>query len=364
MTIKNKLIRSFLSIWKKLFSHYPVDSQYPRYLIVSTTGLGDTLWATPAIKTLRATEPNAYIALLTTSLGSTLLETNPYLDHIFILRRSFFSKIKLIFSLRNAHLPTCIIFHSSQRCVLPLCIMAGSSKIVGTQGQFKGLDHLLTERLPPTFQHEIERRIELVSKAHNSAVKRHSLLEFFITPEDAHAYQQFLEPFQIPPYLPLIALHPGAKDPFKCWPPHLFVKLGKRLKEEWGCQILITGNPSEKNLVTQIAHEIPGAIPCFNLPIRTLGALYQSLKLLITNDTGPMHIGFALNTPTVALFTATDPRLCGPYLASNVAIIKKAPTCQPCLRKRCQTPFCLLQISPEEVFETASKFFHNQGGHY
>lgn len=364
MTLKNTFIHIFLGIWKKIFSSYSVDPHYPRYLVVSTTGLGDTLWATPALKTLRASQPHAYIALLTTPSGYSILETNPYLDHIFIMRPSLFSKIKLVYALRKAHLPTTLLFHTSQRSVLPLCVMGGSSQIIATQGQCKGLDALITTLLPSAPCHEIERRIQIVKEIQTLPLKIHSHLDFFLTPDDVTECKTFLESLRIPPYIPLVGIHPGAKDSFKCWPPHLFAVLGKRLKEELGCQILVTGCPEEKALVTSIVSTIPGAIACCDLPIRPLGALIQSLKLFITNDTGPMHIAFALSTPTVAIFSPTDARLCGPYLAPNVALIKKSPTCQPCLRKRCQEPFCMLQISPEEVFKTACRLFYKQGGSY
>jgi ADP-heptose:LPS heptosyltransferase len=79
-------------------------------------------------------------------------------------------------------------------------------------------------------------------------------------------------------------------------------------------------------------------------------ALIEKFNFFITNDTGPMHIAFAMKTPTIALFSATDPKRCGPYHAENVSVIYKNPTCIPCIRKRCRVPFCLEQISPEEVW--------------
>jgi ADP-heptose:LPS heptosyltransferase len=82
-----------------------------------------------------------------------------------------------------------------------------------------------------------------------------------------------------------------------------------------------------------------------------MAALIEKLDLLITNDTGPMHIGFAMETPTFALFAPTDPNLCGPYKINHAVVIQKPQTCIPCLRKACASPFCMEQISLENVYE-------------
>ena len=114
-------------------------------------------------------------------------------------------------------------------------------------------------------------------------------------------------------HLPLVALHPGAKDLFKQWPPEHFAQLGKQLARQLGCRIFVTGTESEKECVTAIASQIDGAIVVLDLPLRKMAALMGHMHLIITNDTGPMHVAFAMKTPTIALFSPTNPALCGPY---------------------------------------------------
>jgi ADP-heptose:LPS heptosyltransferase len=149
---------------------------------------------------------------------------------------------------------------------------------------------------------------------------------------------------------PLIALHPGAKDAFKQWPASHFIELGKRLHAALNATILITGTPGEQALVDAIASQIPEAQSITHLPLRTFAALLQNVDLMVSNDTGAMHVAFAMRTPTIALFTPTNPVHCGPFAAKNVLTIAKAPTCTPCLRKKCTSPFCLLQIGIDEVY--------------
>ena len=159
----------------------------------------------------------------------------------------------------------------------------------------------------------------------------------------------------------MVGLHPGAKDKFKQWPMENFAALGNLLKDHLGCQIIVTGNASEKKLVETIASKIKGAIAVGGeLSLRPLASLISRMSLMISNDTGPMHVAFAMQTPTVALFVPTDPELCGPYFATRVKVVAKRLTCSPCLKKKCQEPFCLLQIGVQEVYESALNLFYNQ----
>lgn len=318
--------------------------------MVSTTGLGDTLWGAPAVRALREAHPGAYIALLTSPLGEEVFKCNPLLNDIFVLKSPAFFSLALLFpKLKKKKFGTIFLFHASQRAVFPFCFFLGAAHILGTEGINKGLDFILTKTFPKKTQHEIERRLDIVQVPVDKP-----FLELFTTEADKEKVRDFFQKNEISSYLPLVTLHPGAKDGFKQWPKEHFIRLGKRLVDALGCQIFISGNSSEKPLTEEIASEIPGAISIAgDLPLRAFAVFLHQMHLFVTNDTGSMHIAFAMNTPTVAIFSPTDPKLCGPYLATSATIISKPPTCTPCLRKRCREPFCLLQIGPNEVFEAA-----------
>ncbi len=318
------------------------------FLVVSTTGLGDTLWATPAIKALREKHPHAYIAVLTTKLGKDVLSLNPHIDEIFLTKN--------FFSLKQKKFHTIYIFHTSQRLILPLCALLGSTEIIGTEGINKGLDDLLTQKIPQKYQHEVTRRCEIAS------VKTDGGLEFFIDQKTQDQINSFLAKHTGP----FIGIHPGAKDKFKQWDPECFVKVGNMLRKKLGCNIFITGNEKEKLLAESIASQIEGAISLAGqFGLKATAALISKFSVMLANDTGPMHLAFAVNTPTVALFAPTDPHLCGPLPSAKAIVIDKAKTCRACLKKKCQEPFCLLQISPEEVYSAIIKLLldEEKSGH-
>jgi len=358
MNIKNCLVDGLLFLHGCLRSRKALpENQRERFLIVSTTGLGDTLWATPAIRALRMRFPQSYIAVLTSGIGHQILEHNPHIDEIFTVGDpAVYSLFRHYGSLKKRNIDTALIFHTSQRPILPFCKMIGAKEIMGTEGLNKGLDHLLTHRLPRCRQHEILRRLNIASSADVQGAGLQ--MEFFLSPDDEAAAAELIERWNIPPFLPIVGLHPGAKDKYKQWHPEGFIALGHRLYETTGCHIVITGNSEEKPLVDKIAASIPHAIPLAGrLPLRTSAALIKKMALMVSNDTGPMHVAFAMHTPTVVLFGPTDPALCGPLTSSGTGsratVLAKPRTCTPCLGKKCRDPFCMLQISVDDVYHSA-----------
>lgn len=351
--MKNALITRAVSLLKARKFNLGIDQR--KFLIVSTTGLGDTLWGTPAIKALRETYPTSYIGVLTSPIGKEILEHNRHIDELFVISDPvFFSLFPLHSQLKKKRITDVLLFHTSQRPILPFVATIGASKIIGTQGLHKGLDHFLTDAVPTSYVHEIERRLQLIDKL--GVHTQDSAMEISVSTEDEKLAELYLFQCQLPSYLPKVALHPGGKDLFKQWPPSLFVKLGNRLVQELRCQIFVTGTAREKDLVESIAAKIKDAIPVTTLKLRPFAAFLKQMKLVVSNDTGPMHVAFAVQTPTVALFAPTDPKLCGPHRIKNVTVIAQERTCTPCLKKRCAEPFCLLQISVQEVFNAALNY--------
>ncbi|HSX37385.1 MAG TPA: glycosyltransferase family 9 protein [Chlamydiales bacterium] len=337
-SVKNLLIKAALRFSPKC----GMDKTPARILVVATTAMGDTLWATPAIESLRKSFPDCHLAALTSSIGMQILGNNPNLDQLFLLKEPLLPRL---WPLRKAlvaeKFDTVLLFHASQRLTLPLCASIGASTIVGTAGINKGLDSLLTHPLPNLYQHEIARRLQMVQTIGGQI---HSETLSF-----------FLEEKQLKKKDLWVALHPGSKDSFKRWPETNFGELGAMLQKNLGCNILITGGAGEEKLMQKTASLIPGAILERNLPLRCFAARLKQIDLLVCNDTGPFHLAAAVKTPVIGIFAATDPFLCGPYKASNAIAIAKKNSCTPCLKRKCRSPFCLLQIGTCEVYDAAIK---------
>jgi heptosyltransferase-1/heptosyltransferase-2 len=331
--MKNKLLLAAVKLLQK-----KRECEGRRILVITTTALGDTLWATPSLQSLRMSFPDSYIAVLTNPLGEQVLRHNPWTNDIFLLEEWFNLWRK------RRSFSDIVLLHASQRFILPLASLLGATRIVGTAGINKGLDQLLTDALNNRQEHEIVRRLQLIERI---GAKRHSeTLSFFLQPEE-----------KIAPQPNTIALHPGSKDPFKRWPKEHFIAVGQALAKR-GFQIVITGTKEELALCEEIAQAIPGAKRYADVSLRSFAAFLASIDLLISNDTGPVHLACALKRPVIALYSSTNPNLCGPHRAKNALAIARPPTCTPCLKRACARPFCFLQIGPEEVVNAAKKMLN------
>ena len=338
--MKNYLIKTLIKAVKPWIT--PHSSQTKRrFLIVTTTALGDTLWATPAIESLRASFPDSYIAALTSPIGAQILERNPHLSKIYLFAPFSYTLWKTLY---RDQFDTILLFHASQRMALPLCALLGAKQIIGTSTLNKGFDSLLTDPMPPRYEHQIVRRLKIMERAGGKITTQ--TLSFFLQAEEKRNTSEKLK----------IAIHPGSKDIFKRWPAKNFSTLGQALKKQFDCDLFITGSKGEEELVKQVAQSIPGAqIFDSKLNLRSLAAFLDQTDLLISNDTGPFHLACALNRPAIAIYSSTDPELCGPHLAPKGIAISRKPTCEPCLKRKCRAPFCFLQIGTCEVLDACLK---------
>lgn len=341
--MKNFLLKTCVKFAQKFIRKHP---QKKRILIVSTTALGDTLWATAAIQNIRNSLPTCHLAVLTSPIGMEVLQNNPNINALFLFKNPIFLRFfSLVKQLYMQKFDTVLIFHTSQRLVLPLVSLIGAQRVIGTEKMNKGLDALLTEALPIVYQHEIQRRNEIAGKV--GASDRVQTLSFHLREEELLLKRE---------QGPWVLLHPGSKDPFKRWEEEKFIELGRKLQEDLSCKLLITGTEEEFELMQRIQERIPGAqIDQNSRSLREFAALLNKIDLLISNDTGPVHLACALNTPVIAIYTPTDPLLCGPHRAKRATVISRRATCTPCLKRKCQRPFCLMQIGADEVFQKAKE---------
>jgi lipopolysaccharide heptosyltransferase II len=353
--LKNSAIKKIIKLSQQLdFPRRNIHRDIPyRFLVVSTTGIGDTLWGTPAIRALKETYPDSYLGVLTNQIGSELLQENPNIDEFFIFKRGgrgFVSLLRLLKVLRQRKFEIAFIFHASDRIIWPLVFFSGVCEIIGLNRDNKGLNFILTKTVHSLIRsHIIENRLAIVQQIGAHTEQR--TLEIYLTDTERRKVKQFLRDRGIKGNSLLIGFHPGAKYVYRRWPAKNFVQLGAALTKKYNCKILVTGSREERSLINDIATQIDGAISIAgDLSIRESAALIQDMDLFITNDTGPMHIAFALETPTIALFSPSDIVQCGPCKAQGkYTIIKKPQICTPCVYKNCYSPLCMEQITAEEV---------------
>jgi heptosyltransferase-2/heptosyltransferase-3 len=187
----------------------------------------------------------------------------------------------------------------------------------------------------------------------------------FLLPEDKAAGLALLVKAGLAePSGPLIGIHPSAGRAIKQWEVHKFATLADRLADETGGTVLLTGGPSDVELVEAVAGRTEAEV--FQLVtdagIRVFSALVAELDLFVTGDTGPMHIAQAVGTPNLAIFGPSDPVRYGPEQGVGKRRVVREPLyCSPCnmIRKpplecaRLPSPECISRISVDKVVDAA-----------
>ena len=320
-----------------------------KILIISMTGLGDSLWATPAIREIKNSSPKSKIFVLTNNTGFEIFQNNPYIEKIILFKKPHFIFFpQILYRLLQLKCFTVLIFHATQRMILVLSTLIKAKEIISIASQNKGLDCLFTKLIKDKNIHEITKRFLLASLLKHQKIKK--TLNFFPTVEELQYANIFFKKIKYNEKKTII-LHPGAQESYKCWPKEYFIELANLLqKHEY--KFIVTGTSKERHLVDFISNKING-VGLININIRKLAALLSKCSILITNDTGPMHLANSLKTPIIALFSPTNPSICGPEIDEWAKVLYKPKTCKKCIKRRCHNPICLKQIKPKDVYSLA-----------
>jgi lipopolysaccharide heptosyltransferase II len=158
----------------------------------------------------------------------------------------------------------------------------------------------------------------------------------------------------------LIAINPVAKWETKLWPKKQFAELADMLIGQYDMKIVFTGGIKDYSIIQAITSSMKGRAINFagKTTLTELAALYEKAALVVSTDTGPMHLAAAVGTPVVALFGPTAPWRTGPY-GTGHQLIKAELECSPCFKRRCETTDCMYQISVDQVLKGVQKVLGN-----
>jgi heptosyltransferase-2 len=165
------------------------------------------------------------------------------------------------------------------------------------------------------------------------------------------------------PSNPIFAVNPGAEyGPAKRWPVEKFVAVMREIQQRTNCLWLILGGPADVLIPSDIQASLSLVPAPLNLAgqttLRELMALLKFSRVLLTNDSGPMHVAAALGTPVVVPFGSTSPELTGPGLPGDPRhhLLSADVPCSPCFLRTCPIDFrCMAAISVESVVEAVRK---------
>ena len=349
-------------------------------LLIRPDHLGDLLFATPAIRALRAALPQAHIACLVGPWSRAVLRNNPHLDEVMTCPFPGFTRrpkpsplqpYSLLWRyarwLRARRFDLAVVLRFDHWWGALLAYLAGIPRRVGYD--VAEVRPFLTEAVPYVpGRHEVEQNLALVERAAGCELPMaDSPLEFHLTAEDRAFAEGFLTERGVGEGDLLICIHPGAGAPVKLWREEAWARVGDALAQRYGAKIILTGSAGERPLCQAIARRM-AAEPIVAAGETTLGglaALMARSRLVLGVDSGPLHLAVAVGAPTVHLYGPVDSRTFGPWGdPARHVVITSNMDCIPCNRldyapEELDEHPCVRNIPAERVLEAAERLLRS-----
>ena len=312
-------------------------AEYKNILVINLMHIGDLMLVTPVLRTLRANYPSARLTLLADKKLRDLVEFNPHIDECMLIDKKgaddhFGSFFRFILGVRKKDFDLVINLHRNERASA-IAAFSGAKRIVGYAKP--GFSLFFDEVLPnkKAIMHQIHSHFEVLTKACGVTKIDDGGLEMEIPPGmDDEAARLWRENFS--ETQKVVAFNIGASWPTKRWLDEYFAECADILIER-GYGIAFFGGPMDEEMVrdclAKMKHKDSDAVRVFTgkLSLGVLAGMLRRSVLFLTTDSGPMHVGVAMNMPIVTMFGSSPVPGFYPYDEKDV-LVKTPEPCHPC----------------------------------
>ncbi len=340
-----------------------------RLLAVRLDAMGDVLMTTPALHAAKAACPERHITLLTSSGGADAARLAPDVDDVIVYDAPWVKATetradagldrRMIRRLAAGRFDAAVIFTVYSQNPLPaamLCYLADIPRRLAhcRENPYQLLTDWIPEREPDRgVRHEVERQLDLVAAVGWRATDRR--MRIAVPDAAATRVAERLAALGLDTHTSWAVLHPGASAPSRRYPSERFGAVVRTLASEHGWRFVLTGSRDEIPLIERVRAAAPARTFSLGgeLSLAELAALIRCAPLLISNNTGPVHIAAAVGTPVVDLYALTNPQHT-PWLVPSRVLFRDVP-CAPCYRSVCpeRHNLCLTGVTPQQIVEAA-----------
>ncbi len=333
----------------------PISSHPQRILVIPLRYIGDTILTVPLIRNLKQQFPDARIDVLCSKTAASLLEPCPYLHQVLIEPKGTSARLKL---LKQGQYDQVYNLRKSVSMAL-LCKLAGIPAVIGYDKQrfpfgykrwgwfldYKATYPGLRTQTPQPVSH-----LGLLKATGLNPTNDH--LELWATDADRQAIATLLQNHTASLSNKLAVLHAASASHGKQIDLHKFTESLRHLHQA-GYKLIATGTASDEALYQELAKA--AKIPLINLAgktsLRETFALYQSIQVLLTVDSSPIHLGAAAGVPNiVGVFGPTNEKQWGPHNpATQFQPVFMDLPCRPCYAKVCEHNNCKVQLTGEQI---------------
>jgi heptosyltransferase-1 len=346
-----------------------VDHEGPgnvNILIVKLSAIGDVVHTLPALSALRKQYPEAHITWVIEEAASDLIQGHPDLDRVIISRRKrwigdlrsggggdAWKEMREFFrELRGRRYDLVIDFHGLFKSAVIVLLSGGRRKLgYDSMQELSGLFY--NEKIPEDMsKHAVNRYLDFACYLGADT----GAPEFFLPADEANRTRagDLLKAAGIVKKGDFIAVSPQALWETKLWADEKFARLCEKIVRGLNRPVVFTGSDATAVERIRALMSVPSVSLAGRTSLRDLACVYRDASLLITTDSGPMHLAAAMDIPVVALFGPTDPKRTGPYGNGHVILRREMP-CSPCFAKACDTKRCMREITVDEVYDAVRR---------
>lgn len=330
-----------------------------KILVIQLRRIGDILLTTPAISYLKQVFPNAQIDFLAESMGKTVLEKHPDLNTFLTYDKNH--PIQAIKNVMNENYDVIIDFMNNPRTGL-LSWISGVPKRVALKKPIRSIYYNILSPGPAYPMYVPLLKIDLIQywlKQENLPTPTPNQIRprLYLTEDEKQFADQWIH--KELNQKDFVILVPTHRHPVRRWRLEGFRELAQKMNKEIGHKVFLAYGPGEEGLVNQIRKGYESVIQL--LPpttLRQMAAIFSRAKLVVTNDSGPMHVAVSVGVPTVTIYGPTRPVDWNPSLAENklnptdIAISSQDVACLGCHLNKCPVGhLCMERLNPNDVFK-------------
>ena len=326
-----------------------------KILIVRLGSLGDIIHAVPAAAAIRRALPQASIDWLVDTRHRDVLELVPVVDRrIAVDTSSAGSLSSAIGELRRTGYDAALDLQGLLKSAV-LARLSGAARVIGFPADLlreRAARFFYTETAGDVAPHVIDKNLSMLK----AIGVRMPDVRFPLDDRSPHVVAEARRRLGIAEDKPFALLNPGAAWPNKRWPPVYFGEVSRELAKRHDLRSLVLWGPGEEQIAGAVAAASDNtAAVSPPTTIADIVSLTKAAALMISGDTGPMHIAGASGTPLVGIFGPTDPQRNGPWSEDDL-VVSRHRACVCHYQRRCRIPgWCLLDISPREVMELVDR---------
>ncbi len=338
-----------------------IELAHKKIIVTFLMHLGDLVLTTPFLHALRSAAPGADITYLVDEKLRDIVACNPYIDHVWTIDKkgkddNLRSLLAMSRRISEAHFDVLINLHPNERCSFIAAMASVPVRAGASHFLFRPFFHPYL-KLNRTI-HAADMYLDVLTRL---GVKNlvHEGLEVFPGPEHRAAAQAFWKSEGLGPDEPLVGFNIGSAVVTKRWAPERFARVADVLAGE-GYRTVFFGGPMDEAMVREATSfmRTKPIIATGRFRLGELAAAMGRCCLIITNDSGPMHVAISQKVPIVAMYGPSHPDLYGPY-TKDAVIVRAIPPCDGCrkrMRHQCDDMRCMKDLTVEQVLEAAHRF--------